>query len=112
MALKLRVKENPIRLKAVGSPFRLSVTDREPIFLRPRTGRLRLKVTSNTIRVSVEKGVLIYPSPYTGDYEVTPSTETQTLLTKGKALSEHITVHPIPSNYGLITWNGSTLTVS
>ena len=51
-------------------------------------------------------------SPYEGDYTVTPSSETITLNTAGKTLVDDIVVNPIPSNYGLITWNGTTLTVS
>lgn len=50
--------------------------------------------------------------PYSGDYTVTPTRSTQVLATKGKSLQKNITVEPIPKNYGLITWNGSTLTVS
>lgn len=50
--------------------------------------------------------------PYTGEYEVTPSAETQTLDTAGLRLTRSITVNPIPQNYGLITWNGAFLTVS
>ena len=50
--------------------------------------------------------------PYHGEYEVTPTEETQTLLTEGKTLSYNVIVNPIPSNYGRITWDGSTLTVS
>lgn len=49
---------------------------------------------------------------YTGEYEVTPSAETQTLDTTGLRLTRPVTVNPIPQNYGLITWNGSFLTVS
>jgi hypothetical protein len=49
---------------------------------------------------------------YTGITTVTPSTETQTLLTADKAVLSNITVNPIPDNYGLITWNGNILTVS
>lgn len=49
---------------------------------------------------------------YTGSYEVTPSAETQTLATANKVLTEDIVVNPIPSNYGLITYNGSFITVS
>lgn len=49
---------------------------------------------------------------YTGSYTVTPSSETQTLQTNGKRMTGDITVNPIPSNYGLITWNGAVLTVS
>lgn len=49
---------------------------------------------------------------YTGPYEVTPSTSQQTLFTSGKTMAHNVTIAPIPNNYGLITWNGSTLTVS
>ena len=49
---------------------------------------------------------------YSGPYEVTPSTETQTLSTRYKTLENNITINPIPNNYGLITWDGTTLTVS
>lgn len=50
--------------------------------------------------------------PYTGAYEVTPSQETQTLETKNKRMTGNVTINPIPNNYGLITWNGSIITVS
>jgi hypothetical protein len=49
---------------------------------------------------------------YSGPTVVTPTEETQTLSTAGLALAQNITVNPIPSNYGLITWDGSVLTVS
>lgn len=50
--------------------------------------------------------------PYTGAYEVTPSQETQTLETENKRMTGNVTINPIPSNYGLITWNGAFITVS
>lgn len=49
---------------------------------------------------------------YEGEYEVTPSQQMQVMPTRGKAMIYDFVVKPIPSNYGLITWNGSTLTVS
>lgn len=49
---------------------------------------------------------------YTGQTVVIPSQETQVLNTIGKVLGDNITVQPIPNNYGLITWNGSFITVS
>ena len=52
-----------------------------------------------------------YPA-YDGPMEITPTQETQTLDTAMKWVLGDIVVNPIPSNYGLITWNGSTLTVS
>lgn len=54
----------------------------------------------------------VLPPAYEGSYEVTPSEETQTLATDSLYMRGNITINPIPSNYGLITWNGSTLTVS
>ena len=49
---------------------------------------------------------------YTGATEVTPSEHRQILETADKLMLSNVTINPIPSNYGLITWNGSTLTVS
>lgn len=49
---------------------------------------------------------------YEGEYEITPSPEAQTLPISGKTATQDITIGAIPNNYGLITWNGSTLTVS
>lgn len=49
---------------------------------------------------------------YDGSYTITPSQNIQVLDTKNKMLKEDVIINAIPSNYGLITWNGSTLTVS
>ena len=49
---------------------------------------------------------------YEGDYHVTPTTTAQTLLTKDKKMSDHVVIDPIPSNYGLITYNGTSIRVS
>ena len=53
----------------------------------------------------------IYPV-YDGPMEITPTTETQILDTTMRSLVDNIVINPIPSDYGKITWNGSTLTVS
>ena len=50
--------------------------------------------------------------PYEGDYIIIPSAETQVLQTKYLRMTDDVTIKPIPQNYGLITWNGSFLTVS
>lgn len=50
--------------------------------------------------------------PYEGPYEVTPGAEAVVLETYNLRMTGNVTVNPIPSNYGLITWNGSVLTVS
>lgn len=49
---------------------------------------------------------------YRGTHEVTPTDETQILMTADMLVKQNIVINPIPSNYGLITWNGSALTVS
>lgn len=54
----------------------------------------------------------ILPPAYEGEYTFTPSAETQVIETERKWLTNNITINPIPSNYGLITWDGSSLTVS
>lgn len=63
--------------------------------------------------MSAAYSVQIKPSAqYQGDYVITPSAETQILETQNLLCADNITINPIPSNYGLVTWNGSTLTVS
>ena len=49
---------------------------------------------------------------YGGPYTITPSKEEQTFSTKDLRMTDNIVIEPIPSNYGLITWNGTTLIVS
>lgn len=49
---------------------------------------------------------------YEGAYEFTPSQSEQTVEIGGLWAREDIIIKPIPSNYGLIEWDGSTLTVS
>ena len=83
------------------------------IKLRVQTTQAQLKVQSTEpVRFIVDQGVPIYPADYTGDYTVTPTEETQTLPTQGLMMNHDVTINPIPNNYGLITWNGSVLTVS
>ena len=52
-----------------------------------------------------------YPE-YTGPKEITPTTEAQTLSTASTSVLDNIVIRPIPNNYGLITWDGATITVS
>lgn len=49
---------------------------------------------------------------YTGETAVTPSQETQVLQTKRRVVLEDIVIAPLPKNYGLITYDGSVITVS
>ena len=64
---------------------------------------------SATFGEHIEVPVVDY---YNGEYSITPGPEQQTIPIVGKTARRNITVDPIPSNYGLITWNGSTITVS
>lgn len=68
------------------------------------------------LQMDGEMGVILKindPLPYyTGPTEVTPTQLTQVLQTANKSLADNITVNPIPHNYGLITFDGSVLTVS
>ena len=54
----------------------------------------------------------ILPPSYQGSYDITPTSEAQVLHMEGLTASSDLVIEPIPSNYGLITWDGSTITVS
>lgn len=58
--------------------------------------------------VIVSEGFPVYDGPVT----VVPGPETQVLETQYMTVMDRITVAPIPKNYGLITYNGRTITVS
>lgn len=49
---------------------------------------------------------------YSGAYTVTPGRTRQLLQTAGRHLMQNVVIEPIPANYGLITWNGSVMTVT
>lgn len=77
------------------------------------TGKLSgTLATPKTLEGSLTIPSAILPPSYEGPYEVTPSAEAQTLETDALYMRGDIVINPIPSNYGLITWNGSTITVS
>lgn len=48
---------------------------------------------------------------YDGPYAVIPDETMQILPTRNRAMSDNVTIAPIPNTYGRIAWNGSTLTV-
>lgn len=68
--------------------------------------------STETLEGSLTIPAAILPPSYEGPYEVTPGAEAQTLETDALYMRGDIVINPIPSNYGLITWNGSTITVS
>jgi hypothetical protein len=61
----------------------------------------------------VDQGGVAPPTDtYDGPYTITPGPTSQVLQTEGLFATGNITVGPVPNNYGLITWDGSVLTVS
>lgn len=74
-----------------------------------------LTVSASTVTFEATIGAeyaMVSADTYDGDYEFTPSDEHQTIVTFNKLLLDNIVIHPVPSNYGKIEWNGSYLTVS
>lgn len=70
--------------------------------------------SESPIDLATEQVRIIYDGlpAYTGSYTVIPSESAQILATNAKRMTEDVTIAAIPQNYGLITWNGSYLTVS
>lgn len=90
-----------------------------------RTVTIKAKITDSVVAVSpslsgdisvtaevINKVRSTNYEEYTGETIVTPSSVAQVLPTEDKVVLENIVINPIPSNYGLITWNGAVLTVS
>ena len=69
-------------------------------------------VDANGFDVNFENAYILPVEEYTGDYTVTPTDHAQVLPTQNKLMTQDVTVNPIPSSYGLVTWNGSYLTIS
>lgn len=72
------------------------------------SGQLHTTEISLTGALSINER---YPA-YEGDYTITPTQEAQVIEIEHKTARSNIIINPIPQNYGLITWNGSVLTVS
>lgn len=66
---------------------------------------------SKNMATRIEKGNCPH-TPYEGSYVFTPGATAQIVPTKDRVLLDNIRINPIPSNYGLVTYNGSTITVS
>ncbi len=63
---------------------------------------------------SLEVGGEVYGTevpPYEGEYTVTPGEEQQTLPTAERLLRHDVVIEPIPSNYGRIEWDGTSILV-
>ena len=82
----------------------------------PEDGGLDMEVGDDEeqLALDVGEGVIVsegFPV-YEGEVHVTPGTETTVLETQYRTVMDRITVDPIPRNWGLITYNGRTITVS
>lgn len=74
---------------------------------------IRVKGDKQSGKMGITAPIVAASVPYfDGPYEYTPSAEAQTIQVNGKQADQDITIDPIPNNWGLITWNGSVLTVS
>lgn len=85
------------------------ITDSTVVTVR-QSGQL-LELYSPAFSIEVRSG-LLGGTLYEGPYEFTPTRSTQVAHTSSARLSGDIIVNPIPSNYGLITWDGTVITVS
>lgn len=77
--------------------------------------QFQMSVSESDISVLLEVLTAVVSSnipDYEGSYTVTPTSESQTIPTANKRMVHDFVIDPIPSNYGLITYNGSTITVS
>ena len=74
-----------------------------------------VSVAADSVLLPVGLGAsysLVEADNYDGPYEFTPTAETQMVQTAHKVLIDNITINPIPSDWGHISWNGSVLTIS
>lgn len=85
--------------------FRLKLTESEDLNLSLSSSEAyNLEIGEITIAGHYED--------YEGSYHFTPSARTQTIPVENMHTLSDIIIDPIPSNYGLITWDGSVITVS
>lgn len=86
-----------------------------PMEVNTDTIEVSMSVASDTETIGMTLGaeyVVSKAIPYEGSYEFTPSEQAQTIEIADKKALHDILINPIPSNYGLITWDGTKLTVS
>ena len=65
-----------------------------------------------TVEMEASEIMELTDEEYDGPVTFTPDRTGKTFQTANKLIRDNITIKPIPENYGLITWNGSVLTVS
>ena len=69
-------------------------------------------VVSEVYDIELATGVIVGGVPYVGGYWFEPSEDAQVVPTSMRTMTDDITIAPIPSNYGLITYDGVSITVS
>ena len=90
------------------SPLVLIISEEdgpEEFIIEDDDDQLPLEVDGSVI---VSEGFPVYG----GAVQIVPGPEEQVLDTQYMTVMDNITVAPIPKNYGLITYNGRTITVS
>lgn len=74
---------------------------------------LTVEESTEAVALDIETAIVTSTAEdYTGATEATPSHEEQVFEMGGKRVLNDFVVHPIPHNYGLITYNGQFITVS
>ena len=53
---------------------------------------------------------IISPPTYEGEYEFTPTENTQTISINGELASQDIIINPIPDDYARMRWSGNIVT--
>lgn len=79
--------------------------------LTPR-GRVSGSLSSITLTGEVTFPSVASVEQYKGDYVFAPASVPQVIDIQGKQATEDIIIEAIPSNYGLVEWDGSVLKVS
>lgn len=80
------------------------------------TNEIPMRVSGGGVDIDAQIGATYVMAHAGNTYEglktVTPNAHRQVLPTEGCYMTEDIYVEPIPKNYGLITYDGSCITVS
>ncbi len=110
----ISVRIDPINAKADTPKLSATVKPAE-IRAEAKAEKMIISVGAADVGVAVQPAIrteYIGADQYGGEYTVMPSTQEKTLNTRGKVLAADVVVLPIPSNYGLITRVGASLTIS
>lgn len=77
-----------------------------------RGGTIRIGGSARQPEIEIAGSGGVPVPTYDGPYEFTPSAEEQRAVIHGKKAAQDIVIHPIPQNYGLVTYNGSIITIT